>query len=263
MSDTVLVQIDNGLATLTLNRPKALNALNLEMAIRLAEACEAVEQDASVRCVVIKGAGGHFLAGGDVPSFKTGLDNNDNSDVDQIITNVHIAIESIRRMQKPVVASAEGAVAGFGMSLLVACDLAIATNDTKYTMAYSLLGANPDGGSTYHLPRMVGLKRAMELCLLSDRFGAQQALDIGIVNQLVAPEELQAATEKLCSRLVAGPRQAYGRIKQLLNQSFSNDLTEQLHAEHTAFMEGVQTQEFAEGVTAFCEKRKPDFLKNE
>lgn len=262
MSETILVTKENGLATLTLNRPKALNALDLEMAIKLGELCVEIEQDSAVRCVLITGSGGNFLAGGDVPSFKVGLDNNDVSIVDDIIKNVHIGIESIRRMQKPVVASVEGAAAGFGLSLLLACDLAIAADNTKYTLAYSLLGANPDGGSTFHLPRTIGMKKAMELCMLSDRFGAQEALDMGIINKLVSAEDLQAETDKLCARLVAGPQPAYGRIKQLLNQSFSNNLSEQLHAEHTLFLEGTKTDEFVEGVTAFCEKRKPDFLKS-
>ena len=260
MSDTILFKNESGLATLTLNRPKALNALNLDMAIRLAELCEQIEQDESVRCVLITGSGGNFLAGGDITSFKDALDKDDVSVVDDIIKNVHVGIESIRRMHKPVVASVEGAAAGFGLSLLLACDLAIAADNTKYTMAYSLLGANPDGGSTFHLPRTVGMKKTMELCMLSERFGAQEALEMGIINKFVTTEELSAEIEKLCVRLVAGPQKAYGRMKHLLNQSFSNDLNEQLAAEHAAFLEGARTSEFAEGVNAFCDKRKPEFI---
>ena len=259
MSETVLLHIENRVATLTLNRPGAMNALNLEMARALAHACQKVEQDKNVRCIVLRGAGGNFLAGGDVQSMKEGLDKGDSSIVDGIITHVHRVIEALRHAPAPVIGVVEGAVAGGGVSLIAACDLAIATDKAKFTLAYSRLGTNPDGGSTWFLPRIIGLRKTMELCLFSDRFDAKAALAMGLVNEVVPAAKLDAAVDRMVARVMAGSGEAAARTKQLLNESMQNSLTEQLAAEQNAFMAGVRSNDFAEGVNAFCDKRKPKF----
>lgn len=259
MSDTVLLETRDGIATLTLNRPKSLNALNLDMARALADICQEVEASAQARCVIVRGAGGNFLAGGDVLSMRDGLESGDSSIVDGIITHLHLAVEIMQRMSKPVIAGVEGAVAGGGVSLLLACDLALAADNSKFNLAYSLIGANPDGGATWHLPRLAGLKKAMELCLLSEQFNATDALRMGLVNRVVAAGNLEKETRAWARRLADGPLDAYARIKQLLNDAATNSLSQQLSAEQNAFVEGLRSRDFSEGVRAFCEKRKPKF----
>ncbi len=261
MTETLLLQIRDGIATLTLNRPKSLNALNLEMARALSDACQEVEASADCRCVIIRGAGGNFLAGGDVQSMREGLESGDSRIVDGIITHVHLAVEIMQRMAKPVIAAVEGSVAGGGVSLMLACDLALAADNAKFTLAYSLIGANPDGGATWHLPRLAGLKKAMELCLLSEQFDADTALKLGLLNRVVPAKNLERETGALAETLVNGPLDAYGRIKQLLNDSATNSLSQQLSAEQNAFVEGLRSPDFIEGVNAFCEKRKPSFRR--
>jgi 2-(1,2-epoxy-1,2-dihydrophenyl)acetyl-CoA isomerase len=262
MSEHVSTTIHDGVATITLDRPEVLNALNPEMAKGLEAATGALATDEAVRCVVIKGAGEHFMAGGDVRHFHD-LVQNAPDDVEKNIgaeiESVHAAIISIRGMPKPVIASIRGASAGFGMSLVAACDLAIAAEDSVFSLAYCRIGTSPDGGSTWTLPRMVGLKRAMELALLGDRIAPQQAMDYGLINWVVPTGELSKMTEELAARLAAGPAAALARTKALLDGSLGADLEAQLEAEKASFIAGVTGPEFAEGVSAFVEKRPARF----
>ena len=172
---------------------------------------------------------------------------------------MHAAIINIRSMPKPVIASIRGASAGFGMSLVAACDLAIAAEDAVFSLAYCRIGTSPDGGSTWTLPRMVGLKRAMELALLGDRLTPQQASDYGLINWVVPTADLDKMTGELAARLAAGPANALARTKALLNESLGAELQVQLQAEKDSFIAGVTGQEFAEGVSAFVEKRPARF----
>ena len=262
MNDTVLLDIDGGVATLTLNRPEALNALDRTMNEALVQRMAQMERDASVRCVVIRGAGDNFMAGGDLKLFYSMRDLDPaerRSQAEQFIHEMHPAMISLRRMPKPVLASVRGAAAGFGVSLVMGCDLAIAADDAFFTLAYCHIGASPDGSSTYTLPRMVGLKRAMELALLGERFDAKTAEAYGLINRVVPATELDAETAKLAQRLAAGPTQAYANTKALLNRSVRSSFEEQLQAELEAFGECTTTEDFVEGVRAFVEKRKPEF----
>ena len=262
MNDTVLLDIDGGVATLTLNRPQALNALNREMNEALIRCVTQVEHERSVRCVVIRGAGDNFMAGGDVKLFHSWIDKEPHerrAAIERFIHEMHPVMISLRRMPKPVLASVQGAAAGFGVSLMAGCDLALAADDAVFTLAYTNLGASPDGGSTYALPRMVGMKRAMEIALLSERFDAATAQAYGLLNRVVPAAELEAETARLAARLAAGPTQAYANTKALLNRSLRSSFEEQLQAELEAFGECVTTADFAEGVRAFVEKRKPSF----
>ncbi|MFI4988026.1 MAG: enoyl-CoA hydratase/isomerase family protein [Alphaproteobacteria bacterium] len=262
MSDVVLMTRKGAVATVTLNRPAALNALDAAMMAALEETFTTLEADAEVRAVIVKGAGEHFMAGGDVKLFHRGLDlapAERRRQLESFVHKVHPTVLVIRRMPQPVIASVRGAAAGFGMSLVMACDLAVAAEDAYFTLAYSLIGTSPDGSGTYHLPRIVGMKKAMELALLAERFDAKTALTLGLVNKVVPPAELEAASEALAERLAAGPTHAYGNTKRLMNRSLASTLADQLQAEAESFADCGAGEDFAEGVRAFVEKRKPRF----
>ena len=159
----------------------------------------------------------------------------------------------------PVIASVKGAVAGAGFSLMLGCDLVVAAEGGIFTLAYCHLGTSPDGGSTWHLPRTLGMKRAMEIALLGDRFGPDQALAWGLINKIVPADDLDAEVATLANRLAKGPTLAYGETKRLLLDSTDRDLSNQLHAETRSFVTCAMTDDFRKGVTAFVDKQKPDF----
>lgn len=260
----VLLDIDTaiGIATITLNRPEALNVLDEALCAYLRDALGQVESDRHVRAVVLQGAGLHFMAGGDVRRFHAALEQApvDRSQwFEQLIASAHESILRIRCMEKPVLASVRGAVAGFGFSLMNSCDLAVAAEDAYFTMAYCNIGTSPDGSGTYGLPRIVGLKRAMEIALLGERFNARQAHEFGLVNRVVPATALADTTRSLAMRLAAGPTQALGRTKRLLNESLNRTLVEQLQAELESFAQCAMEADFECGVRAFVEKRTPLF----
>ncbi len=258
MNDSVQFAAARGVATITFNRPQVMNALDAGMIAQLRELCERVRDDGSVRAVVLRGAGAAFLAGGDVTVFHANLPQLPQL-VEGLARELNRAVLALRRAPKPVLACVHGAVAGAGVSLLAAADLAIAADDTQFTLAYSRIGASPDGGGTYFLPRLIGARRALEIALLSDTFDARVAREIGLVNWVVPAAELAAETEKIAARLASGPTIAYGETKALVNQSFDNTLEHQLEAEAQAFARCARTADLAEGVTAFVEKRQPVF----
>jgi len=258
MSDSILYSVADGVATITLNRPRIMNALDGEMIRGLRAVCEEVERDAAVRAAVIRGAGPAFLAGGDVALFRSNLPRMADL-IREFAGELHHAILALRRMPKPVLASVHGAVAGAGVSLMAAADLAVAAAGATFTLAYSRIGASPDGGATYFLPRVVGTRKALELMLLSDTIDAQTALDLGLVNRVVAGDALEEETARIARRLARGATRAFGETKQLVNETFERTLAEQLAAEVEAFARCAATADLAEGVTAFVEKRKPLF----
>jgi len=172
---------------------------------------------------------------------------------------MHFAFLALRRMGKPVLASVHGAVAGAGFSLMCAADLAIAAADTRFTLAYANIGANPDGGSTHFLPRLIGYRKAMELALLPERFDAETARSLGLVNWVVAGDKLAEETAKIAQRLAAGPTKAYAEAKRLMNQSLATSIETQMEEELFAFSRCARTADLKEGVTAFMEKRMPVF----
>jgi 2-(1,2-epoxy-1,2-dihydrophenyl)acetyl-CoA isomerase len=202
------------------------------------------------------------MAGGDLHTFAEALSHppaERQVNFTNLILHLHAAIENFQRMPAPVVASAHGAVAGFGLSLMCACDLAIAADDAYFTSAYRHIALTPDGGLTHTLPRIVGVRKAMEIVLLGERFDAQEALRLGLVNRVVPAADLDTATAALVRALVAGPAHAIGNGKRLVNQSLGQSLPAQLQAEAVSFGECAAAADFVEGINAFLAKRPPRF----
>jgi 2-(1,2-epoxy-1,2-dihydrophenyl)acetyl-CoA isomerase len=259
MSDApLIVAADGPIATLTLNRPKQLNALDTAMAEALEQAVLDLQQKPDLRVIVLKGAGRGFMSGGDLGVIQRGLAEGP-APVDAIMLPLHRTLARLAGMPQPVIASLHGPVAGAGMSVALAADLAIAADDARFTLAYARIGATIDGSGSWHLPRLVGLRKALEIALLADTIDANEALRLHLVNQVVPAADLASATQALAQRLAAGPTQAYGRIKRLLRQSAERDLPAQLDAEREAFHESMRTTDFREGIAAFLAKRPPSY----
>ncbi|CAN5338694.1 enoyl-CoA hydratase/isomerase family protein [soil metagenome] len=254
----ILTTLEAGVATIRFNRPQAMNALDVPMAEALLATVTALRANPDARVIVLCGAGKVFMAGGDLQTFFADLPNAP-ATARALIDPLHEALALLAEGDAPVIASLHGAVAGAGLSISLGADLAIAADDTRFTLAYSRIGANVDGGGSWALPRTVGLKKAMEIALLSDMMSAATALELGLVNQIVPPAELEAATLALAPRLAQGPTGAYGRIKRLLRASLQRPLREQMAAEREAFVEGASTADFAEGLAAFFGKRPATF----
>lgn len=256
--EPVCLERDGAVARIRFNRPDTLNALDEATAVAFLKACRIVLADSSVRAVLVSGEGRAFMAGGDIARFDA-----DPAEIaaiaSDIITPLHQALLELRQGNAPVVAALHGAVAGAGLSVAMACDLAVAAEDARFVFAYTRIGATPDGSGSFFLPRLVGLRKAMEIALLSDPLDAAEALRLGLVNRVVPAERLEAEALALTKRLAAGPTAAYGKVRRLYEQSFGASLAEQLEAERQAFMESTGTGDFVEGVAAFRGKREPTF----
>lgn len=255
---SVLLEQVAGVAWVTFNRPEVMNALDGGMMRRFRAVAEQLQDDPSVRAIVLRGAGKAFLAGGDVALFHR-----EQARLPAMIVrdgrDMHFAILALRRARAPVLASVHGAVAGAGLSILCAADLAVAAQSTRFSLAYANIGASPDGGSSWFLPRLLGTRRAMELMLLPDLFGAQRALELDLVNWVAADTELTERTLELASRLASGPTEAYREGKRLLNDSWFRSPESQMEEELAAFARCARTEDMAEGLAAFVERRKPLF----
>ena len=258
MKQQVLLDITDGVATISLNRPEVMNAMDGDMMIQLRAASELVARDPAVRLIVLRGEGPAFCAGGDVALFHKRLD-----DLPQLVLQMgrefHFALWALRRAAKPVLGVVHGTVAGAGFSLLCATDLAIAADDTRFTLAYTNIGTSPDGGSSHFLPRLVGYKRAMQLTLLPDMFDAATAREYGLVNWTVPAAALADEVARITGRLAKGPTIAYGEAKALLNASLGRTMEAQMEDELFAFGRCAVSSDLKEGVSAFVEKRKPAF----
>ena len=253
----------DGVAVIRLNRPDVLNAVDLETAKALREAVIDAERSPKARCVLLTGAGRHFSAGGDVRFFHGTLDlslSERQGVFDEILHVLNDVIPRLRQMPKPVVGSARGAVAGLGVSLIAACDIAVAAADAVFSMAYCAIGGVPDSGASSVVAGLSNRKRAAELLLLGERFDAREAKDLGLVGRVVEPNLLDATTTEICAKLAAGPTWSLGRAKRLLRSAETTPLETQLALERRAFVECVVTADFAEGLEAFVSHRHPTFV---
>jgi 2-(1,2-epoxy-1,2-dihydrophenyl)acetyl-CoA isomerase len=254
----VLVTIADGIAEIRLNRPKQLNVLDLAMGEALAEATARVAADEAVRVVILSGAGRSFMAGGDLVLFHQDLAGAP-ATAGRLIELFHAAMRAIRGMGKPVIAALQGPVAGGGLGLALACDLAVASEDATFLSAYTRIGTSPDGGTTWSLTRLLGPRRAMEVMLLNDRLDAKTALSLGLVNRVVPSDTLGSETRALAQRLAKASVSAGAAVKRLVASAITGTFEDQLDREKASFMRQAGTPDFHEGINAFFERREPTF----
>jgi 2-(1,2-epoxy-1,2-dihydrophenyl)acetyl-CoA isomerase len=255
---TLLYEVRDNVAKITLNRPQSANALDAAMAHELMDASIRVSEDPAVRAVILTGAGRMFSGGGDLKSFAAQGERLP-AHLKEVAGHLHMAISRFVRMDAPVIAAVNGAAGGAGMSLCLFADLALAAESAKFTLAYTRAGLCPDGASTYFLPRIVGLRRSLELALTNRVLVAGEALEWGIVSRVVPDAQLQSEAQALAAQIAAGATGAFGAAKRLLHHSFSESLETQMELEAQAIAERARTREAREGISAFIDKRPPRF----
>ena len=254
----VLVAVEGAVARVTLNRPDRLNALDHDLAAELADLFDRLGDDPRVRVVTLMGAGRAFMAGGDITVFKSAGEQAPEV-IGRLISLFHRTIRRIRGLDAVVVAGVHGAVAGGAVGLALACDFVVAAEDASFVPAYTRLGTNPDGGTTWSVTRRLGAPRALEWLMLGDALDARSAERIGLVNRVVASIDLNREVDALARRIAAGPAAAHAALKHLVEQASYTPLDSQLDAERAGFIKAAGTQDFREGVAAFLERRSPVF----
>lgn len=260
--ETIGIDVDGDIGTLTLNRPKVLNAMSPELIGELVVAAAWLADRAPLRALIVTGEGRAFSAGGDVTWFKRGLEESGeflSADVRRGAEVLHQAIVDFRRIPYPVIGAINGVAAGAGFSLALMCDVRIASADAAFVCAYGRIGASPDGGMTYFLPRVVGPARALELLLEDPILGAEQAREDGIVSEVVPAEELLAVAHERASALAAKAPHYVRMSKVLVGRSLENSLTDHLQLERHGIADSMATEDLREGVTAFLDGRQAEF----
>lgn len=255
--NSIELKIENNIAYITLNRPEVFNSFNREMALRLQNVFDDCETNDEIRAIVLTGNGKAFCAGQDLkevtspelnPGFKKILEEHYNP----IITR-------IRTIEKPIIAAVNGVAAGAGANIALACDVVVASEQASFIQAFSLIGLIPDSGGTFFLPRLIGFQKASALMMLGDKISADEAEKMGMIYKCVPKEDFESTVQQLAIKLANMPTRALALIKKSLNQSMTNDLESQLALESKYQIEAARTEDYAEGVSAFIEKRKPNF----
>jgi 2-(1,2-epoxy-1,2-dihydrophenyl)acetyl-CoA isomerase len=254
--ENVLLDVRDGIAHLTLNRPDAANGINDGLARDLLAATTAISLDDRVRVVLLSGNGARFCGGGDVKAFAA-LGDELTANIRGLIPALHTAISLLVRGDAPVVAAVHGSAAGAGLGLVGASDLVVAGESTKFVMAYTGIALTPDGSSSWFIPRLVGVRRALELTLTNRVLSAQEALDWGIITQVVPDDQVRTEAEALAARLAEGPKGAMAAAKRLVHTSLEETLETHLAHEADAIVAASATADAAEGLAAFVEKRAP------
>jgi len=255
---TLTLTRSDGVAVLTLNRPTAANTINETLAREFMQAAIECDDAADIRAVVLTGAPPMFCLGGDLKAFG-GAGDQLKSKLKEITAYLHAGISRLTRMDAPVIAAVNGVAAGAGFSLAMSTDLAIAAESASFVMAYTNAGLAPDGSSTFFMPRRIGDRRTRELMLTNRMLSSKEALEWGIVNQVVPDAQLHETAMALAQRFANGPTRAYGAVKSLLNASFDNGLETQMELEARAIANMSATEDGREGIAAFIAKRKPQF----
>jgi 2-(1,2-epoxy-1,2-dihydrophenyl)acetyl-CoA isomerase len=259
---TLQIEIEGEIGTLTLNRPDSLNAMSPEMIGELVEAFAWLADQAPLRALIVTGAAKAFSAGGDVNWFKEGVESDEidlPSNVRRGAEVLHQAIVDLRRIPYPVIAAVNGPAAGAGFSLALACDIRIASEQAFFACAYGRIGASPDGGMTYFLPRVVGPSKALELLLNDPNLSAQDALAAGLVTEVVPADALMERAQEKAAKLAAMAPHYVRMAKQLVGVSIENSLTEQLQLERHGIADSMGTEDLRQGVTAFFAGEEPEF----
>ena len=259
MSDMpLLVSVDGPIATLTLNRPAAGNAIDLPLAQALMKAAIRVDQDDTIRCVILTGTGRLFCAGGDLPSFAAAGDQVP-AFLSELAGTLHMAASRLQRMAKPLLVLVNGPAAGAGLSLSLIGDIVIAARSAHFTTAYGSVGLSPDGGMSWLLPRLIGMRRAQEMIIANRRVTAEEAAGIGLITRMVEDGDLTAAGHEAARTLAAAPTRAVGAARNLLLDSFDGPLEAHLDRETRRIAASGATNDCREGVTAYLARRKPEF----
>jgi 2-(1,2-epoxy-1,2-dihydrophenyl)acetyl-CoA isomerase len=260
-SPLVLSNIEGSVGIVSLNRPESLNSFNLVLAEQFLEILGEFERDETVRVVVVRGEGKVFSAGGDIQEMlgyvREGKDRA--AYFRAPLSAFGRMVMALRTIPKPVLAAVHGAVAGFAFNLMLACDLKLAEDRTRFTQAFIKVGLSPDGGGTWFLPRLVGYSRACELSMLPTEIDAATAREWGLINWIAPADQFEEKLQNLTQMLANSPREAVGRAKSLLNEGFNCGLEEHIEAERLAQVENAASPDFEEGLTAFLERRKPKF----
>ncbi len=258
--ETVKYSIRDGVATIQMNRPEALNALSLQLGLDLRAAVEKARDDAA-RAVVLTGSGRAFCSGGDLREMNSMGEKDGSIDafLDSPLKALHDVILLIRETPVPFIAAVNGVCAGAGTNFALACDIVLAADDASFNEAFVRIGLSPDCGGSFFLPRAVGEKLATELLMTGGTVDAKRAAEIGMINRVVATADLLDEAGKLAAQLAAGPTGSIGRVKRMMNATFSNDLRSQLDLEAECQLESGKAADFQEGVAAFFDKRKPNF----
>ncbi|CAN5322823.1 enoyl-CoA hydratase-related protein [soil metagenome] len=257
MTETVLARMEDGVAVLTFNRPDASNAMSMGLLDALHTAVEAYSRDPAVRAWLINANGRNFCAGGDISVFGDTPD--PSGMIHALATRLHESLKMLRAHRAPVVMAVQGAAAGAGFSLVSGADIVLAGRSSTYLWAYAALGLTSDGGATFDLPRVVGMRRAQELAYTGRRLTAAEAAEIGLVTRVVEDETLQEEALKIAKQIAQGPTASFGAVKQLLSVTYANDYATQLDAEAESIAAGLGRPDGLNAVRAFLDKRKPVF----
>ncbi len=253
---SILFSFDNGIATITFNRPDKLNSFNREMALLMQEKLDACEASPEVRCIYITGAGKGFCAGQDLAEVV----DPEGPGMERILSEHYNPIVTrLRNIAKPIVAAVNGVAAGAGANIAFACDIVVAAESASFLQAFSKIGLVPDSGGTYHLPRLIGFQKASALMMLGDKVSAEEAKQLGMLYKIFDDASFAAESKKIATTLSQMPTKALGYIKHLLNRSVDNTLAAQLQLEDEYQQKAASTRDFKEGVAAFLEKRLPNF----
>lgn len=254
----IVLEIENGIGTLSLNRPESFNSINKPMALEMMDAFERIKNSEEIRVLVLRGEGKAFCAGGDVKEMQESKDR-DHPDTLDYVNLFNSMAKMLINLPKPVITSVNGVAVGAGANIALAGDIIIASKKAKFSQIFSNIGLVPDAGGTYLLPRLVGRAKAKELVFLNTMVTAEEAKDMGMINRVVEAEDLEKEVGQLAQRLAKGPTKAYAAAKKMLNQSFETNVSDALDLE--TFMQSAcfMTQDYAEGRDALLEKRNPEF----